>query len=55
MPLGWPNRVRARVRKRGREWHAWNDGGEWLGCSSHWRVALALALGESWQGLTTGH
>jgi len=29
-------------------WTAWDGhGGGWLGKSSHWRVAVALALGES--------
>lgn len=39
--------ARSRVVKRYGVWRAYSADGDWLGDSSHWTVALALALGES--------
>lgn len=46
MPVRWPM-LRARVVKRGPVWSAFGDDGFWMGDSSYWGVALAMALGES--------
>ena len=39
--------AKSRVVKRYGVWRAYSANGQWLGDSSYWTVALAIALGES--------
>jgi len=39
--------AKSRVVKRYGVWRAYSGNGDWLGDSTYWTVALALALGES--------